>query len=181
MWAIPVSVNVSSKQFRPGELLETVRGALRSSGMEGKDLVLEVTESLLIENPESSQEMLREIKEMGLRISIDDFGTGYSSLSYLKRLPLDELKIDRSFVSGVPTDADDVAIVTAIIAMARGLGVKVIAEGVETRDQLEFLKGQGCDQAQGYLLNEPMPVADYLLLLESGKAGGVGRLALAPV
>lgn len=153
---IPVSVNVSSRQFYPSELLETIRGALQESGMEGRDLVLEVTESLLIENPESLQEMLREIKEMGVKISIDDFGTGYSSLSYLKRLPLDELKIDRSFVNGIPTDADDVAIVTAIIGMAKSLGLTVVAEGVETEEQLAFLAEHGCDQYQGFLFSRPI-------------------------
>jgi diguanylate cyclase (GGDEF)-like protein len=162
--AIQVSVNVSSKQFRPGELQETIRDALQASGMEARQLVLEVTESLLIENPESSLEMLREIKAMGLKISVDDFGTGYSSLSYLKRLPLDELKIDRSFVNGIPTDADDVAIVTAIIAMAHSLGLSVVAEGVETEEHLAFLAERGCDEYQGFLFSRPLPASQWTAL-----------------
>jgi diguanylate cyclase (GGDEF)-like protein len=158
---VPVSVNVSSKQFRAGSLLEAIRGALQASGLEGAHLVLEVTESLLIEDPEATLEMLRRIKEMGLKISVDDFGTGYSSLSYLKGLPLDELKIDRSFVNGVPTDADDVAIVTAIIAMAHSLGLTVVAEGVETEEQLAFLAERGCDEYQGFLFSRPLPASEW--------------------
>ena len=127
-----------------------------------------MTESLLIENPEATLEMLREIKEMGLKISVDDFGTGYSSLSYLKSLPLDELKIDRSFVSGVPGDADDVAIVTAIIAMAHSLGLTVVAEGVETEEQLAFLEEQGCDEYQGFLFSRPVAPDQWAALVQRG-------------
>jgi EAL domain-containing protein (putative c-di-GMP-specific phosphodiesterase class I) len=164
----PVSVNVSSKQFRSGSLAETIREALQASGQEAKHLVLEVTESLLIENPEATLEMLREIREMGLKISVDDFGTGYSSLSYLKSLPLDELKIDGSFVSGVPDDADDVAIVTAIIAMAHSLGLTVVAEGVETEQQLAFLADQGCNEYQGSLSGMPVAPDQWTALVRRG-------------
>ena len=165
---VPISVNVSSKQLRSGNLAETIRGALRASGLEAKHLVLEVTESLLIENPQATLAMLREIREMGLEITVDDFGTGYSSLSYLKSLPLDELKIDGSFVSGVPGDADDVAIVTAIIGMAHSLGLRVVAEGVETEEQRAFLEEQGCEQYQGSLGSMPVAPDQWTALLGSG-------------
>jgi EAL domain-containing protein (putative c-di-GMP-specific phosphodiesterase class I) len=163
---VHVSVNVSSKQFRSGGILQTVQGALKESGIDPAHLVLEVTESLLIEDPETSLKTLRQIKEMGLKISIDDFGTGYSSLSYLKSLPLDELKVDRSFVSGVPEDADDVAIVTATIAMAHSLGLIVVAEGVETEEQLAFLEDQGCDQYQGFLFSKAIPPSQWADVFE---------------
>jgi diguanylate cyclase (GGDEF)-like protein len=164
---VPISVNVSSKQLRSRSLAETIREALQASELEAKCLVLEVTESLLIENPQATLEMLREIREMGLEISVDDFGTGYSSLSYLKSLPLDELKIDGSFVSGVPGDADDVAIVTAIIGMAHSLGLRVVAEGVETEEQLAFLEEQGCDQYQGSLVGMPVAPDQWTALFRS--------------
>jgi EAL domain-containing protein (putative c-di-GMP-specific phosphodiesterase class I) len=134
---------------------------LRDSGMEAKYLCLEVTESLIMENPGQKSEILGELKQMGLSISVDDFGTGYSSLSYLKRFPLDELKVDRSFVHGIPQDADDVAIVAAIIAMAHRLGLEVVAEGVETEAQLAFLKEQGCELYQGFLFARPVPAAEW--------------------
>ena len=158
---ISVAVNVSSKQFRRGNVVETIRGALESSGMAASCLVLEVTESMLIEDPEATTEMLNELKEMGIKVSVDDFGTGYSSLSYLKSLPLDELKVDRSFVNGIPGDGDDAAIVTAIIAMAQSLGLTVVAEGVETEAQLLFLQARGCDHFQGFLRGRPKPAAEW--------------------
>ena len=165
---VPVSVNVSSKQFRSRSLPETIREALQASGLEANHLHLEVTESMLIENPQATFEMLREIRAMGLEISVDDFGTGYSSLSYLKSLPLDELKIDGSFVSGVPGDSDDVAIVIAIIGMAHSLGLRVVAEGVETEEQLAFLEEQGCDQYQGSLLGMPVAPDQWAALVRRG-------------
>jgi diguanylate cyclase (GGDEF)-like protein len=167
---IPLSVNVSSRQFRSGRLAATVRAALEESGISGSRLVLEVTESLLIEDPERIIGMLRELKQLGVRISVDDFGTGYSSLSYLKRLPLDELKVDKSFVRSVPGDADDAAIVSAVIALAHNLGRSVVAEGVETREQLAFLLERGCDQFQGYLFAAPAPSEGWDLLFEKDAA-----------
>jgi len=158
---LPVSVNVSSRQFRTRHLPETIRAVLRDGGLPGSRIVLEVTESLLIEDPQRMVDMLREIKELGVRISVDDFGTGYSSLSYLKKLPLDELKIDRSFVSGVPGSSDDAAIVDAIIAMAHSLGLVVVAEGVETDDQRRFLAERRCDLYQGFLVSRPVPPRDW--------------------
>ncbi len=116
---------------------------------------------MIMEDPETTADSLREIKGMGLAISVDDFGTGYSSLSVLKRFPLDELKIDRSFVNGIPTNADDCAIVTAIVRMAHALGLTVVAEGVETVEQLAFLKEQGCEEYQGYLFSKPLAAKDW--------------------
>ena len=163
---IRVSVNVSSKQFRRGNLPETVRNALRESGVEGKYLILELTESVIMDRPQETAEMLRAIKEMGVKISIDDFGTGYSSLSTLKRFPIDELKIDRSFVMGLPDAVDSAAIVTAIIGMAHTLALTVVAEGVEKKEQLEFLKERGCEEYQGYFWSKPVPATEWPALFE---------------
>jgi len=167
---VPVSVNVSSRQFRTRRLTAAIRRALEESQLDGERLVLEVTESMLIENPGQTVEMLRDIKKMGVKISVDDFGTGYSSLSYLKKLPLDEIKIDQSFVQGIPADADDAAIVDAIVAMARSLGLLVVAEGVETPEQLAFLRERGCDEYQGYLRSRPVPAHRWAELFGSPPA-----------
>ena len=158
---IRVSVNVSAKQFRRGNLPETVRNALEVGGVEGKYLILELTESVIMDRPQETAEMLRAIKEMGVKISIDDFGTGYSSLSTLKRFPIDELKIDRSFVMGLPDAVDSAAIVTAIIGMAHTLALTVVAEGVEKTEQLEFLKERGCEEYQGYFWSKPVPATEW--------------------
>jgi diguanylate cyclase (GGDEF)-like protein len=166
---IRISVNVSSQQFGRSNLPEVVESALESSGLPASHLVLELTESMLMQNPERTSKLLERIKRMGVTISIDDFGTGYSSLAYLKRFSLDELKIDRSFVQGVPEDADDGAIVTAILAMAHSLGLKVVAEGVETVDQLAFLAANGCDEYQGYLFSKPVPAAEWPKIFASEK------------
>ncbi len=161
-----VSVNVASPQFRSGNLPDLVRNCLQRSFLDAKYLVLELTESMLMENPEQAVSVLQEVKSMGVKLSVDDFGTGYSSLSYLKRFPLDELKVDQSFVKGIPHDADDCAIVTATIAMAHGLGLTVVAEGVETVEQLAFLAGRGCDEYQGYLFSAPKAPRDWREIFE---------------
>ncbi len=157
---IPVAVNISARQFRQYSLAETVRGIMEGSGIGPGLLEIELTESILIQDADEATRTIRELKEMGISISVDDFGTGYSSLSYLKRFDVDYLKIDKSFVRGVAFDENDAAIVTAIIAMAHGLRLKVVAEGVETREQLEFLAGLGCDEVQGYYFSRPLPVAE---------------------
>ena len=149
-----VCVNVSAKQF-DAEFPDLVAEVLRSEGLSGEQLCLELTESVLMTNVEAAIETMRAIKQLGVEISIDDFGTGYSSLAYLKRFPLDELKIDRSFISGLGTDPDDTAIVGAITAMAHALGLEVIAEGVETEEQLARLRVLGCGVAQGFLFSRP--------------------------
>jgi EAL domain-containing protein (putative c-di-GMP-specific phosphodiesterase class I) len=145
--------------------------ALCQSGVAAQDFEVELTESVLMADPERAKQVLQQLHAMGVRISIDDFGTGYSSLSYLKRFPAQTVKIDRSFISGLPSDADDVAITQAVIAMAHSLGLSVVAEGVETAEQFALLRKLGCDEAQGYLLGRPMPAADLALRLSAVSAG----------
>jgi len=157
-----LAINLSVKQFRQRTLVETIAQILAETGVEARCLALEITESLLMENTDELADTLRKLSAMGLEISIDDFGTGYSSLNYLKRFPINSLKIDRSFVMDIATDADDTAIVTAIIALAHSLQMKVIAEGVENGQQLAFLRQQGCDQYQGYDFSEPLSAADVV-------------------
>jgi diguanylate cyclase (GGDEF)-like protein len=165
-----ITVNVSGKQFNAPQMAETVVGALRASGLAPRYLGIELTESAVMGNAERHIRTLHELKALGVTLSIDDFGTGYSSLSYLKRFPLDELKIDRSFVAGVDTDPDNAAIVIAIIAMAHSLGLSVVAEGVETQAQLAFLKDKACDECQGFLFAKPMPAEAFGKLLAGGAA-----------
>jgi EAL domain-containing protein (putative c-di-GMP-specific phosphodiesterase class I) len=150
-----VSLNVSAVQFTEPRLLENVARALRESGFAAGRLQLEITESVLMHDADSAVRMLRTLKNMGVRLAIDDFGTGYSSLAYLKRFPLDILKIDRSFIRDVPHYQDDVAIVKAIISLAHNLRLATVAEGVESRDQAEFLNGEGCDFCQGLYFGRP--------------------------
>lgn len=153
----PMAVNISSLQFRPKSLVSTITRVLKESDLDARWLEIELTESAIMKNMEQSYEILCELKGMGLRVAIDDFGTGYSSLAYLKRFPLDILKIDRSFIRDIPGDRENEAIVATIIAMAHSLNLEVIAEGVETEDQLEFLVNQGCEKAQGYIFSRPLP------------------------
>jgi diguanylate cyclase (GGDEF)-like protein len=160
-----VSVNVSGAQFKQRKVWHAVRGALAHSGLAPAQLILELTESMLFENASDSIEMLHELKEMGVKLAVDDFGTGYSSMTYLSRFPIDELKIDRSFVQGLPKERNAVAIVGAIIALARELGLKTVAEGVETKEQLEFLKARRCDEYQGYLCSRPAPAEPFANLV----------------
>ncbi|MGV8992417.1 MAG: putative bifunctional diguanylate cyclase/phosphodiesterase [Thiobacillus sp.] len=162
---LPVSVNVSSMQFRRGDMPSIIRSALQASGLPPENLMIELTESLLMENAQSNIDMLRAIKNLGVQLSMDDFGTGYSSLSYLKRFPLDELKIDQVFVSDLPGDSGSAAIVSSVISMAHGLGLKVTAEGVETAAQMAVLKSHGCDHFQGYLFSRPLAPPDFAALL----------------
>jgi diguanylate cyclase (GGDEF)-like protein len=160
-----MAVNVSIRQFGEGKFLQTVHDILHSSGLEPQYLTLELTESMLMGNAKENVDMLHRLKEMRVKLSIDDFGTGYSSLSYLKQFPLDELKVDRSFVSEIQSEVDDAPLVTAIIAMAHGLGLTVVAEGVETACQLAFLRDHGCDEYQGYFCSKPVPEDEFAALL----------------
>jgi EAL domain-containing protein (putative c-di-GMP-specific phosphodiesterase class I) len=165
---IRVAVNVSSLQLRSGALIEIVRSASKASGIEIGRLVLELTESMLVGQQLQTTSLLQDLKQMGLKLAIDDFGTGYSSLSYLKSLPLDELKIDRSFVTDLVPGNREAAIVGAIVSLAHGLGLKVVAEGVETPLQAHALQDMGCDEMQGYLFCRPTsPEALPALLLQS--------------
>ncbi|MDJ0848641.1 MAG: EAL domain-containing protein [Myxococcota bacterium] len=166
---LSVAVNVSGKQFRSGDFVSRVRRALDEHGVDPTRVVLELTEGTIMEDPEEAAEMLRAIKELGIQISIDDFGTGYSSLSALKRFAPDELKIDRSFVLGLPADPDAAAIVKAVIAMSKGLGLEVVAEGVETEEQLDFLSRLGCDRYQGFLCSKAIPASEWPALLAASQ------------
>jgi len=139
-----------------------VADALENSKLPPELLELELTESLLISNEQQAQQKLQHLKQMGVYLAIDDFGTGYSSLAYLKHFPLDRLKVDRSFINDILSDPDDAAITEAIIAMAHSLKLKVIAEGVETREQLLFLEDRGCDEIQGYYISKPLSERDLL-------------------
>ena len=150
-----IAVNISARQFWRGNLLETVETVLQAVGAETNMLELELTESVLMRQEIETVELLNKFSQRGITVAIDDFGTGYSSLSYLKRFPINKLKIDRTFVRDLQYDADDAAIVTAIVAMARGLNLRVIAEGVETQEQLAFLQSIGCDEVQGFLIGKP--------------------------
>jgi diguanylate cyclase (GGDEF)-like protein len=159
-----MSVNLSVRQFRHQDMVTIVAKALTAAGLNPEYLELEITESILLEE-QSVINTLHELDTMGVEISIDDFGTGYSSLSYLKRLPIDTLKIDRSFVKNIPEDADDAAIAKAILAMASSLGIDVVAEGVETSEQLAFLRQNGCDAMQGNYFSKPLPADEIVVLL----------------
>ncbi len=152
-----MAVNISSLQFRPQSLVAAITRALNASGLDPCWLELELTESAVMKNMEESSGILRELKQMGLRVAIDDFGTGYSSLAYLKRFPLDILKIDGSFIRDIPGDRDNEAIAAAIIAMAHSLNLEVIAEGVETQNQFVFLRDHRCGAVQGYLFSPALP------------------------
>jgi EAL domain-containing protein (putative c-di-GMP-specific phosphodiesterase class I) len=156
-----LSVNVSGVEFARGRIQQTARRTLELSGLPARFLELEITESAIMSHAENSVQVLDNLRAMGISLVIDDFGTGYSSLAYLKRLPLNKLKVDQSFVRGLPTDTEDCAIARAVIALGHSLQLTVIAEGVETEAQREFLTGEGCDEMQGYLRGRPMPFDDY--------------------
>lgn len=156
-----MSVNLSARQLRDDSLIQLIRSALLESGLPPASLELEITESMVMSDVEKSAEILGRIKKLGVRIAMDDFGTGYSSLSYLKRLPIDRLKIDQSFIHEVTMDSSDAALTRAIIALAHNLGIPVVAEGVETREQRDFLVQAGCDEAQGYFYGRPVQAAEF--------------------
>lgn len=162
---IVVSVNISARQFRQPDFVEQVLATLERSGANPNNLKLELTESMLVDNLDEMIAKMTELKQCGLRFSLDDFGTGYSSLNYLRRLPLDQLKIDRSFVNDVFADAGSAAIVRAVMALSRALSLPIIAEGVETEEQREFLDGLGCQAYQGYLFSRPVPLEEFERLL----------------
>jgi diguanylate cyclase (GGDEF)-like protein len=173
--APPVAVNLSARQFQQKELESTVRRILRSTGVAASLLEFELTESMLMKDPEAAARTLQGLKEAGVKLSVDDFGTGYSSLAYLKRFPIDALKIDRAFIRDVTADPDDAAITLAIISLAHSMKLKVVAEGVETKDQLDFLAERDCDQMQGFYFARPQPVEDCTRALVEGR-----RLGTAP-
>ena len=158
---VRISVNLSARQFRERTIVRTIVNVLEQTGLDPTLLVLELTESVLLEDSEAANVNAQDLHAMGVSLAIDDFGTGYSSIGYLKRLPIKEIKIDRSYVSGLPEDTDDAGLTQAVIAMAHGLGIEIVAEGVETRAQLEFLMTHRCTRAQGHLIAPAMPSAEF--------------------
>ncbi len=176
---VPIAVNVSPAQFRHRNLIEKVSAALHDSGLEPCDLELEITERVLTHNNDLAAEMLGLFHRMGIRLAIDDFGTGYSSMTYLHRFPIDKLKIDRSFVAAAPSDKTAAMIVRAIVGLGHGLGVAVVAEGVETPAHLELLRNEGCRAYQGYLFSRPVPSADFATLMACTPRATVGLGTIA--
>jgi EAL domain-containing protein (putative c-di-GMP-specific phosphodiesterase class I) len=163
---MPLSVNVSPTQFRQPGFVEHVRALLLETSTPADQLIFEVTEGLFVDHQDGVIERMHQLAALGIRLSIDDFGTGYSNLAYLKRMPLYELKIDRSFIHDTPDDANGTAIVQSIIAMAGHLGLRVVAEGVETEAQARFLSAHGAPAMQGYLFARPVPLAELIALLD---------------
>jgi diguanylate cyclase (GGDEF)-like protein len=164
-----VAVNLSAFQFRHGNLLQMIREALQAAQLEPRFLEVEITESALMSDPEESVTILEQLSRMGVVVSVDDFGTGYSSMSYLRRFPIDKLKIDRGFIAELISRADDASIVRAIVSLAHSLRLKVVAEGVETSEQLDLLKSLGCDQYQGFCFSPAVPAAQFATLLRESK------------
>jgi len=164
-----IAVNLSPIQFRHGDLVPLVHSILLETGLSPMRLELEITEGVLIGDFSRAVSILRRLKALGVRIAMDDFGAGYSSLSYLQSFPFDTIKIDRAFICNVDCNPQSAAIVRAVLGLARGLGVPVVAEGVETRDQLAFLAREACDRVQGYLMGRPSPIDDYAHVI--GRAG----------
>ena len=162
---ISVAVNISARQFREEGLVSSVAEILKESGLDPRYVELEVTEGVIMHNVDEVIAVLQQLKALGVKLSIDDFGTGYSSLSYLKRFPIDRLKIDQSFTSDVTTDLDGAAIARAVINLGHELNLRVIAEGVETQEQLEFFRAHGCDEKQGFLFSKPLPAREFEELL----------------
>jgi EAL domain-containing protein (putative c-di-GMP-specific phosphodiesterase class I) len=167
---VTVAVNLSARQFLRQDVVAWVKATLDATGLDPGMLELELTESLIAQDPDNVAATIRALKSEGVRFSIDDFGTGYSSLSSLKRFQVDALKIDQSFVRNVCSDADDEAISLAVISLAHSLRLRVIAEGVETREQCEFLRRHGCDEVQGYLYSRPLAPRRFATILKCGES-----------
>ncbi len=163
--ALRVSVNLSASQFREGGLVDRIRHALEAAALQAHFLEVELTESVVMTDPEQSIAILEQLSAMGVLVSVDDFGTGYSSMSYLRRFPIDKLKIDRIFIHEIATRPADASIVRAIVSLAHSLSLKVIAEGVETSAQLDFLKAAGCDEYQGYYFSRALPASAFEKLM----------------
>jgi diguanylate cyclase (GGDEF)-like protein/PAS domain S-box-containing protein len=175
--AMSMSVNISARQFRMQGLPQLVADTLEQTGLDPRHLMLELTESILMVEPEAAVEIMNNLKRFGIRFSLDDFGTGYSSLSYLSRFPFDQVKIDRSFVQGIVHDADSATIATSIIALAHRMGLKVVAEGVETEGQLGYLRKHNCDEIQGFLFSRPVPADNFAELLGNGQGLAIDQSA----
>jgi EAL domain-containing protein (putative c-di-GMP-specific phosphodiesterase class I) len=174
--AVTLAVNISARQFRQPDFVERVLAALDRTGANPLTLKLELTESMLLDNVDDVITKITALKSHGLRFSLDDFGTGYSSMAYLRRLPLDELKIDLIFVRDIMADAASGAIAQAILSLGKAMGLRVIAEGVETREQRDFLVRMGCNSFQGFLFSRPLPLEEFQLWLPDS----VGQRAQIP-
>jgi EAL domain-containing protein (putative c-di-GMP-specific phosphodiesterase class I) len=159
-WPRPlqIAVNLSPVQFKHGDLVNLIQGILLETGLAPERLMLEITEGVLIDDFSRAVTILRRLKALGVKIAMDDFGTGHSSLSYLQSFPFDKMKIDRTFIANLHRNPQSVAIIRAIIGLGRGLDLPILAEGVETQEQLEFLQREGCDEVQGYLIGRPAPI-----------------------
>jgi EAL domain-containing protein (putative c-di-GMP-specific phosphodiesterase class I) len=166
--ALRVSVNVSAVQFKAGDLDTVLNQALKRYGVDPHYLELELTESMLMENPDKVVETLEKLKMIGVKLSLDDFGTGYSSLAYLSRFPLDALKIDQSFIRDIIVKQEATTLADSIIALAQRMRLRVVAEGVETEEQLLFLRERDCDELQGYYFSRPLPAAEFTEILRKG-------------
>ena len=175
-WGLPavrIAINISAVELRAKDFVAGVRGILAKTGLEPNYLELELTETFLMQDSRSTVAVLQDLKALGVHLALDDFGTGYSSLSYVKRFPIDTLKIDQSFVRDIATDADDASIVSAVISMGKSLHMRVVAEGIETREQLEFLKKHDCPFGQGYLFSPPLGAWEFAQLLGHSKRAEV--------
>jgi EAL domain-containing protein (putative c-di-GMP-specific phosphodiesterase class I) len=173
---LSMSVNLSARQFAQPELVDEVQAILEETGLDPSCLEIEITESILMDQSEAGIRTLRDLRAIGVRLVLDDFGTGYSSLSYLKHLPLDTIKIDRTFVAGLDGETDR-SIVDAVISLAHGLRIGIVAEGIETESQFELLRDMGCDLGQGYLFARPLPAVEAGRLLTGRRAGRATRAA----
>jgi EAL domain-containing protein (putative c-di-GMP-specific phosphodiesterase class I) len=181
---LPVAVNLSPRQFQQKDLESSVRRLLKETGANPSLVQFEITETLIMKDPEAAARVLQGLNESGVKLSVDDFGTGYSSLAYLKRFPLDALKIDRAFIRDIASDPEDAAITLAIINLAHSLGLQVIAEGVETEAQIDFLTRHACDEMQGFYFSTPVSAEDCEAMMRAGlrlervgRADGVLRVA----
>jgi EAL domain-containing protein (putative c-di-GMP-specific phosphodiesterase class I) len=168
---VAVAVNLSPAQFRTGKLVQTVLSTLAATGLSANRLELEITESVLLDNDETNRAVLTQLHELGVRIAVDDFGTGYSSLAYLRSFPFDKIKIDQSFVREMASDADSEAIVRAVVDLGATLGMTTIAEGVETREELERIRAHGCTEIQGFLFGRPTPLEEVRALIAKQRDG----------
>jgi EAL domain-containing protein (putative c-di-GMP-specific phosphodiesterase class I) len=175
-WSKPLqlAVNLSPIQFHQADLVELVRATLAETGLDPNRLELEITEGVLIDDYERAIAILTALKSLGVRIVLDDFGTGYSSLGYLHSFPFDKIKIDRSFIANLNTNPQSSYITRAIVTLGHGLGLPIVGEGVETEEQLAFLRRESCDQVQGFLIGEPHPIAHYRAVTGADSAASTG-------
>jgi len=168
---LSMAVNLSASQFHQPELVSELGAIIRSTGIAPNALELEITESMVMKDPDRAVKVMEALRRMGVRLSIDDFGTGHSSLGYLKRFPINQLKVDRTFVRDLPHNGDDVAITRAVIAMAHSLKMSVVAEGVEHQQQFDLLRAEGCDEFQGFFCQPPLAEEDLMRFLAEERAG----------